>query len=599
MAADGFACNPRFSSRPRAWLHAFSTMGEKLMAPLILGVWDGHDAGAALLEGERIVFAVNEERFSRRKLEAGFPRSSIAACMELAGTSRIEEVAVATSDPAKTLTRLFPALKEEYYLMRRRKRDPGKLGGLKKWFKYRFTELGPNPLSTMLSRLVLREELKAVGLGAARLSLVDHHTAHAHTAARCSGFESCAVLTLDGVGDGLSGSIQQFDGRSLHLLKKLPAAVSLGIFFEHVTNLLNMRELEDEGKVMALANYAFPVDDDENPLLPLVRIEGLDLVSDFSSTAMFREMKRILWRYPSEQFAYMAQRALEKNVIQLVANIAAQTGMNRLALAGGVFSNVKLNMKLAGLPGISRLYIFPHMGDGGLAIGAAMDVNARRHNAWRYSLQDLYLGPGFTSQEMEIELNRSEFSSQKLEDVAGTAARLILQGEIILWLQGRMEIGPRALGNRSILARPDDRQVKDRLNVALKKRVWYQPFCPSMLIEDAPALLHGEGLNLEDNRFMTLAFKIRADSLRMLEGVMNVDGTCRPHFVMDENPMYRELLLQIKESLGKGVVLNTSFNIHGEPIVRSPGDALNLLRTTGIRYLIMEDRLIANTSKPA
>ena len=187
------------------------------------------------------------------------------------------------------------------------------------------------------------------------------------------------------------------------------------------------------------------------------------------------------------------------------------------------------------------------------------------------------------------------FRIGRLDNPAAEAARLILGGEIILWFQGRMEIGPRALGHRSILARPDDRAIKDRLNLLLKKRVWYQPFCPSMLIEDAPALLETEGQEIRDNRFMTMGFRVRPERLPLMEGVINVDGTCRPQFVGDEEPRYRDLLIGMKEALGYGVVLNTSFNLHGEPMVCAPGEALDMLRRTGIRYLFMEDVLVENT----
>ncbi|MDX9822430.1 MAG: carbamoyltransferase C-terminal domain-containing protein, partial [Syntrophales bacterium] len=193
--------------------------------------------------------------------------------------------------------------------------------------------------------------------------------------------------------------------------------------------------------------------------------------------------------------------------------------------------------------------------------------------------------------------DKEESSSLRVsrpDDLPAVAARAILDGEIVLWFMGRLEIGPRALGGRSILARSDRRDVKDRLNVLLKKRVWYQPFCPSMLAEDAPGLLLTEGQDIGDNRFMTMAFRVRRDKLHLMEGVINIDGTCRPHFVGGENPPYRKMLERIKAETGFGVVLNTSFNIHGEPMVCSPAEALFMLRETGIRYLFMEDLLVEN-----
>jgi carbamoyltransferase len=572
---------------------------------LVLGIWDGHDAGAALIAGGEILFAVNEERLTRRKLEVGFPRLSISSCLEHAGLvpAEIRTVAASTTDPAKTLTRLFPGLKEEYYLIRRRKMALRRADPFKKAFKYRFTELPPNLLSRTLSRIHLERQLKALGFADCRLKLVDHHAAHAAAAAMCSGFPEALVLTLDGVGDGLSGSLWTWKGGDLSLLAALPARTSLGIFFEHVTNLMNMRELEDEGKVMALANFAYPIPDAENPMMEVIGAKGLDIVSPYRSTEMFRRLSGILWRYPSEQFAYMAQRVLEKSAAALAEEALKRTGLTRMAVAGGIFSNIKMNMRLVDLPGLERLFVFPHMGDGGLAIGAALAVNRTFHGESACRLPDLYLGPAYTTEKILESVGSDiaspssetgEFRIHRPDDPASQAARLILAGEIILWFQGRMEIGPRALGNRSILARPDDRTIKDRLNLLLKKRVWYQPFCPSMLIEDAPALLETEGQEIRDNRFMTMGFRVRPERLALMEGVINVDGTCRPQFVGDEAPRYRALLQCLKETLGFGVVLNTSFNLHGEPMVCAPGEAVEMLRRTGIRYLFMEDLLIEN-----
>ena len=560
----------------------------------VLGIWDGHDAGAALLEGDEIVFAINEERLSRRKLEAGFPSLSIRSCLDYAGieASTVKEVALSTTDPAKTLTRLAPGLKEEYYLIRRRKKRPRRSDPFKKGFKYRFTELGPNILSRHLTRLYAKKQLKAEGFTHFNLSLLDHHRCHAEAAARFSGFDRCLILTLDGVGDGLSGSVWQFKGDQLNLIKKIPADVSLGIFFEHVTNLMNMRELEDEGKVMALANYAYPIDDRDNPLMRLIGVRGLDLVSPYRSTGMSRELKKILWQYPSEQFAYMAQRVLEKRALTLTQNALALTGDKNVALAGGVFSNIKLNMKVAELPETKHVFVFPHMGDGGLAVGAGIEVNHRKFGIHQYPLRDLSLGPGFSDEDMLTSLKSRGFPHSRLNDAAGRAAELVLDGEIVFWFQRRMEIGPRALGNRSILGRPDRREIKDRLNLVLKKRVWYQPFCPTILSSDADSLLYLNGQDIRDNRFMTMAFRVREAYQPLMEGVTNIDGTCRPHFVGDENPLYRDLLLNVKKELGMGVVLNTSFNIHGEPMVCTPDDALDMFSRTRVKYLFLGDFLV-------
>ena len=560
----------------------------------ILGLWDGHDAGAALVKEDQVAFAVNEERLTRRKLEVGFPRLSIQACLAHADISplAVKHIALSTTDPAKTLTRLAPCLKEEYYLIRRRKKRPGILEPFKKGFKYRFTELQPNRLSRVLTRRYIHKVLKAEGFRDFHLFLLDHHRCHAEAAARFSGFERCLVLTLDGVGDGLSGTIWQFRRPRLTLVKRIPATVSLGIFFEHATNLMNMRELEDEGKVMALANYAYPIDDHDNPLMRLIDVRGLNLISPHGSMALYRKMKKILWQFPSEQFAFMAQRTLERKVLTLVQNALAVTGEKDVALAGGIFSNIKLNMKIESLETTKHVFAFPHMGDGGLALGAAVAANYESAGVTQYAFTTPCLGPAFSKESILSSLNRGSFSYTLLENPAKRAAEILLKGEIILWFRGRMEMGPRALGNRSILARPDQQDIKDRLNLVLKKRVWYQPFCPSLLENDAHALLHLDNRDIADNRFMTTGFRVRKEYLSLMAGVINVDGTCRPHFVGKENPVYRDLLLHLKEELGLGVVLNTSFNIHGEPIVCTPDDALEMFRRTRISYLFLEDFLV-------
>ncbi|HQL01411.1 MAG TPA: carbamoyltransferase C-terminal domain-containing protein [Smithellaceae bacterium] len=567
------------------------------MSKLILGIWDGHDSGAALLQGDEIKCLINEERLTRRKLEIAFPRRSIAACLQFAGVraADISLIAVCTTDPAKTLTRLFPSLKEEYYLIRRRKKMPRPLDPLRKSFKYRFTELSPNFISTKLSRAYLHRQLQTLGFHNYDLHLIDHHQAHAEAAAGCCGFPDALVVTLDGVGDGLCGSMRVLKNGHLSLLRKFPAGSSPGIFFEHVTNLLNMRELEDEGKVMALANYAYPVPDAENPLLNVIQAKDGRIISIGSSTAQLKALKKILWNYPSEQFSFMAQRALEKTAVDLVDHYLQKTGLRHIAAAGGVFSNIKMNMALAELPRVEDVYVFPHMGDGGLAVGAAMAVNREKCGIAHYDLKDIYLGPAFTHQEITAAVaGEKGIKILAAENPQQKAAELILKGEVILWFCGRMEAGPRSLGNRSILARPDDRGIKDRLNLILKKRVWYQPFCPSILAEDAAELLELDGRQIGSNPFMTMAFRVRKEHRRFMEGVINIDGTCRPHFVRDENPAYRDLLLAVKKELGWGVVLNTSFNIHGEPLVCSPAEAVKMMKQSGIAYLFMEDLIIEN-----
>jgi len=348
---------------------------------------------------------------------------------------------------------------------------------------------------------------------------------------------------------------------------------------------MNMRELEDEGKVMAIANYAYPIADADNPMLDLITVDGMQVRCRHGSLGMYCELKKLLWRYPSEQFAYMAQRTLEVKVCELARNCVRATGLKKLALSGGVFSNIKLNMKIRLLPEVDSCCVFPHMGDGGLALGAAIQANSELGGVSSYAAPDVYWGPSYSDDEMLAAIKQSGYSFTEHHNIAQVAARLIAEGSIVFWVQGGMEYGPRSLGRRSILAMPNSGRIKDLLNLRLKMRVWYQPFCPSMLAEEAAVLLeNNDGLI---NRFMTMGYMVREDRRLDMQGVIGIDGSCRPQFVTENEPLFRDLLLELKQLTGLGVVLNTSFNVHGDPLVCSPQDALDTLKKTGNEYLIM------------
>lgn len=557
----------------------------------ILGIWDGHDSGAAIIEENQILVALNEERLTRRKLEIHFPEQSIKECLNYLNLTPadITQVAVSTYDFSKTLARIFPYTKEEYYLIRRRKKVPGKISNLKKRAKYKLTEYGPSHLTKRISEMCVRKSLNRLGFNNYQVHLVDHHLCHAAAAAFCSGFVDCLVITVDGIGDALSGTFSTFSQGKLSRNSVISGKHSLGIFFEHVTNLMNMRELEDEGKVMALANYAYPISDAENPLLDFIKVDGLKVECTYSTLKMYNELKKILWRYPSEQFAYMAQRTIEVKILELVKNGLSATGFKKVALAGGVFSNIKVNMLIRTLPEMEGCFIFPHMGDGGLALGAALAANYDLNGISSYPLDAVFLGLGYSEELIKSALVASGLEYRYCENIEEETARLISEGYIVFWFQGRMEYGPRALGHRSILALPNSKRIRDLLNLRLKMRVWYQPFCPTMLEEDAQLLLEEYD---SPNRFMTMGYMVKDDKRDEVEGVISVDGSCRPQILQGNESQYGRLLTSVKRFTGRGVVLNTSFNIHGEPLVCSPEDAIDTLKRTRNDYLVMGNYLV-------
>ena len=559
----------------------------------ILGIWDGHDSGAAVLRDGEVVAAINEERLTRRKLEIAFPARAIAACLSQAGLTpeRIDAVAASTNDPAKTLGRLWPGSKERYYAVRRRKAFPGLSARATRAFKYRMTEWRPGPISVRVSRVALERSLAQQGFAHGLLRVVDHHRAHAAAAAWASGFESCAVLTIDGLGDGLSATVSRFASGRLTRLCASPARHSIGVFFEHVTNLLNMRELEDEGKVMALADYAAPIADDDNPLIPLVRVENGVVHTAKPGHALRSVIAKIQWQHANEQFAYLAQRAVEHAIVALARDAVRLSGERRLALAGGVVSNVKATRRIRLLPEVEDIYVFPHMGDGGLPLGAAIDVAADAGEPIRRDLDRMDLGPAYDVPSIERAIRSANLRACRVPDVAASTANLLAAGKIAMWFQGGMEYGPRALGHRSVLARPDRPELRDRLNLVLKRRVWYQPFCPSMLESEGPTLL--SDWDGGRNRSMTMAYQARPEAREQLAAVTSIDGTCRPQFVRDdEEGPFADVLRHARRLWGVGVVLNTSFNIHGEPLVCSPEDAADVFVRSGADALAMGPFLV-------
>ena len=564
-----------------------------VMCMYILGVWDGHDSGSALICDDKILFASNEERYTKRKLEVAFPYNSIKAAIKYAGIkpSDISLVAFPTTEITKTVSRIFPFQKEAYYRFRRRKMQKPLLEPLMHISKYSMTSIGPLPGCKAISTHIISRQLALLGIKA-KIVAVDHHSAHAASAAFTSGFRKALVITIDGVGDGLSASVSTVSKGILTRHHKISARNSIGIFYEQVTNILGMRELEDEGKIMAMADYSYPFEPKDNKLNDFFTTKDMDIRARYNPVSQYRRLSRLSWSIPREQFAYMAQQVLEENVVKLFSEAEAKFGMHDLAYAGGVASNIKANMKIRQLENTKNLYIFPHMGDGGIALGAAMYANYISNGVSSYEFNSAYLGRDYHEDEVERELRKHKWISyEKEKDAPGHAAELIGKGNYILWFNGRMEYGPRALGNRSILARPDSQKVKDTLNISVKKREWYQPFAPSILEAEAERLF--DEVKCTD-RFMTMAYMVKEECRSHMESVMHVDATARPQMVGSENADYSMLIKKLKKSTGYGVVLNTSFNIHGMPIAESPEDAINTMKATGSKYLFINGYLIQN-----
>ncbi len=562
----------------------------------VLGVWDGHDAGAALIDGDKIVYAANEERFTRRKLEMKFPFNSIMGALAYANIkpTDIEHVAFSTTELTKTTERVFPYMREYYYLFRRRKIPQPRFENFRHNLKYTLTPIGILPLCNTISASYIARNLRHMGFRNFKLHRVEHHVAHAATAAFTAPFKKGLIITLDGLGDGLSGSISVLENGELDRRLKIKAKDSLGIFFEQVTNIIGMRELEDEGKVMAMADYSYPFDYESNKFKDFFRVEGTVLRAIHSPVKQFAMLRRAAWQMPREQFAYMAQQVLENTMVKLISNATDRYNIGDVAFAGGIFANVKANMRVRRLETVKHWYVFPHMGDGGIAMGAALW--AAHELTGNSSFQfDAYLGHDYNEDETEsvVKADRQfTYAREDRSEQAKHAAELINEGNYVLWFQGRMEYGPRALGNRSILAPSSSEAVKDRLNMYVKKREWFQPFAPSLLESDAGVLLEYDDKGAD--KYMTMTYIVRPEMYDVTRSVVNVDHSARPQMVEGENKLYMELLKSVKRHTGHGIVLNTSFNLHGYPIVMSPADALKVMKETGTKHMFINGITVTN-----
>ncbi len=545
----------------------------------VLGIWDGHNSSACLIENGKIKSAVSEERFTRRKLEILFPYNSIKYCLSSNNLNPkdIKDIAFSTSDWAATLTRGVSWLKNDFWYKRRRHLvDKPITWDIDLQILNQTGKLKSNSIFRKFSRYALTKYLSKLGfdMNKTRLHLVDHHKAHAASAYYTSGLKRATSVTMDALGDGYSSTVSVCDNNSIKTISKNTTQDSLGLFFQEVTSIMGMRILEDEGKVMALSDYAYSNEKSKNPMLKLFSVRGTRIKSNYPLYKRYYFLKNLLWKNKPENFAHMAQTALEYFTTKFVKNSIERTGIPDVVLAGGIASNIKMNMKIRQLENVNKCYVFPAMGDTGLSAGAALLVSNKLYGTKPYRMENVYLGPEYSDNEIleTLEKYKNKLNYKLEKDVSNHAGELITNNEIVFWHQGRMEFGPRALGNRSVLTSASNLEVKNELNLQIKKRSWYQPFCPSILEKDASKFINENKVYYD--KYMTMGYMLKPNSVKNARSVMNVDKSIRPQILGKENPKYESVLKKVKKETGHGIVLNTSFNIHGSPIVNTPEDAV-------------------------
>ncbi|HUN69319.1 MAG TPA: carbamoyltransferase C-terminal domain-containing protein [Burkholderiales bacterium] len=562
---------------------------------VILGLASSHDASACVLVDGALAAAVSLERITRRKNDgARLPLEALEHALEAAGVTRAQVDGVAAIHsffPERYFRRESLAKELEARLVRLRRE---RLLNVNDQLK-RLTARGEG-----IGDYFRREEfLAALGLRAGiPVRFYDHHATHAMAAAWYSGFADCAVLTIDGVGElNIHHTASTWSAGRLQRLEKSDLlGSSPGEFYEAVTEAMGFIPLRHEGKVLGLAahgNARKLYGEFRKALRPNAAKNGFD--SDFTGRAdayAAREayLEALVRAHPREEVAAAAQAVFEDAIVEVTRELLARTGKRTLAVNGGVFANVKLNQRLAALPELDRLFVFPAMSDTGNSVGAALFfLQENERAAPPTTLRSVYWGSGWDEAACAKALAAAGIRAKKLDEetLIARAADAIHAGRVVGWFQGRMEFGPRALGNRSMLARPTDAEINKTLNARLA-RTEFMPFAPSVLEEHAAEIFDNAAKSSDCLPFMTITCDVKQAWRSRIPAVVHVDGTARPQTVSREsNPLYWKLIDAYRQRSGIPLVLNTSFNVHEEPIVCFPENAVQALADDRIDCLAL------------
>jgi len=440
----------------------------------------------------------------------------------------------------------------------------------------------------------LESALCELGL-AGKLRRVEHHLSHAANAYYTSGFEDALVVTLDGYGSGLSGSVSVGRGGCIERIHDQEYPHSLGTFYESVTSALGFKPSRHEGKIVGLAAYG-----DVNVLGDVLRRRFVTANGGFriveTNNVYFARL--LASQFPKIDVAAAYQRVLEEVAAAYVSQYISRTGLRNLVLSGGVVANVKLNQRLREIDGVEGIFIHPNMGDGGCGTGAALlEWSGRPESVKR--LCDVYLGPEFSNDDIAEALKRAQLPASMPRPISATIARLLSEGKVVARFDGRMEYGPRALGNRSILYHAKEPAVNQWLNQRLG-RTEFMPFAPATLYDHCHDCYKHAGGAEYAAQFMTVTFDCTDTMKRDCPAAVHVDGTARPQLVSKESsPGFYNILTEYYKLTGIPSVINTSFNMHEEPIVCTPDDAIRAFLQGNLDYLAIGDFLVRHPSAAA
>lgn len=555
----------------------------------VLGIHTGHDSSAALIVDGKIVADVAEERFTRTKHYSGLPIRALEYCLKSQKLTMadIDAVAVPSTATAPELNFLFDLKgdKREKYTRKRQALE---------FVRDVFNKPEVKP-PLYIKNFPLHPRTQIVH--------VNHHLAHAASAYYTSGTpEKQLVVTIDGIGDGISVALWRAENGKITPLKTFGREASLGWFYSNVTEALGWWHGDGEGKTMGLAPYGdySKCKGVLDKFTPKFASGDLAEAHDFGRNCYWNEGGAVQWhfdeayeihalvqKYGKEDIAAEAQRVLEEQVKAIVYPWMEKEKTTNLTCSGGVFLNVKLNQRIWDDRKVGKQHIYPNPGDSGLAVGAALHAYYEANpSAPFHSIQDLYWGPEYSANEIEEILKARHLTYKRVDNIEEYTAKHLANNKIVAWFQGRMESGPRALGNRSILMSSNRPENKDVINARVKFREAFRPFCPSLLWEKRDEYLQ----NARDEFFMITSFTAQKDKWDKVPAVVHADKTLRPQTVNQKfNPRFWNLINEFGKQTGEYLLLNTSFNIMGEPIVCNPREAIRCLYDTGLDVLVMDN----------
>jgi len=561
----------------------------------VLGIHDGHNASVCLIEDGQIKFAIQEERLVNEKNKSGFPLNSLKRMLSYLKLTvdDIDIVAVASSHNS-------PEFATGEYFKKHHKSD-----------LRRKTEalVMKTPLYSHYKKKIKDkriDRLVQLGFSKDKINFIDHHLCHAATAYFGSHFqrnEKILVLTNDGAGDGLCATVSIAENGQLKRIAEVKSTDSLAGIYCLITKMLGFKPLEHEYKLMGMAPYTSEYGKEQGYKIfkDLIKISGSNplVFERTTSEPISLIMPKLLERSKYVRFDNICaglQAFTENILVEWVNNCIKHTGIKKVALAGGIFMNVKANKKIMEIEEVEDLFVFPSCGDETVAIGAAYWVYSQQPNTVPIQpLDHFYLGDDFTDKDVlkELASRKSEFtfSYEKPKEIEPVIAKLLFEKKVVACCRGRMEFGARALGNRSILADPSNQDCVREINMMVKKRDFWMPFAPVMIKEKANEYIKNKK-NIK-SPYMILSFDSTSKFKEFISAVHQADLTARPQIIEEKmNPSYYKILKEFYSLTGRGVILNTSFNLHGLPIVHGPKEAMDVFKNSDLKYLVLGNYLV-------